>query len=217
VEFRDIRDTSQRREVGPDGEHLPGGRVGFVVTTEFDEGVDDDRPGGREVRRHGDGVATGLQRLGELMLAELQAADPGHDEGIVGGQPLGRFERRRGRCVEGWIRGLADPLEERETEIALGVRVSRVGCHERLEAGDLGDGRRGRGGSGCRGWTRKVRSGEVHQRAWRCGGGRARRRRWRGPRGASGGQQHEREGHGQPARPGVHGLGTGRSAARMTA
>ena len=65
VQFREVRDTGQCREVGPDREHLPGGRVGLVVAPELDERIDDDRPGRGKVRRQLDGLAAGVQRLGE--------------------------------------------------------------------------------------------------------------------------------------------------------
>ena len=73
VQLRDVRDTGQRREVGPDREHLPGGRVGLVVAPELDEGIDDDRPGRGKVRRQRDGLAAGLQRLGESVLRRAAA------------------------------------------------------------------------------------------------------------------------------------------------
>jgi hypothetical protein len=58
------------------------------------------------------------------MLAELQATDPGQDQGVVGCQLAGRSKAPR-RRVERRIGGLADPLEEREPEVAL--RVASVG------------------------------------------------------------------------------------------
>ena len=122
MQFRDVRDTGQRREVGPDREHLPGGRVGLVVAPELDEGIDDDRPGRGKVRRQRDGLAAGVQRLGEPVLGELQPADPGQDQGVVGCQLPGRLEGLARRCVEGRIGGLADPLEEREAEVAVRAR-----------------------------------------------------------------------------------------------
>ena len=96
--------------------------------------------------------AAGLECLGELVLAELEATDPGQDLGVVGGEPAGGLECLAGRRVEGRIGCLADPLEEREPEVALCVRVGRVGGDERLEPGDLGDGPRGR-----RGWRARRR------------------------------------------------------------
>ena len=144
VQLGEVRDAGERRQVGADREHLGGCRVGVVVAPELDEGIDDDRPRRGEVRRHGDRLAAGLERLGELVLAELEATDPGQDLGVVGGEPAGGLERLVGRRVERRIGRLADPLEEGEPEVALGVRVGRVGGDERLEPGDLGDGRRGR-------------------------------------------------------------------------
>ena len=146
VQFRDVRHSGQCREVGPDREHLRGGRVGLVVAPELDEGIDDDRPGRGKVRRQRDGRAAGVQCLGETVLGELQSADPGQDQGVVGCQLPGRLEGFARRCVEGRIGGLADPLEERETEVAVRAGVGRVGGDERLEPGDLGDRRRRRGG-----------------------------------------------------------------------
>ena len=111
------------------------------------------------------------------MLAELEAADPGQDQGVVGGEPAGGLERLRGRRVERRIGRLADALEERETEVALGVGVGRVGGDERLEPGDLGDGRRGRARAGELGGRRRaVASGVVDSAAaiaavGRAGGG----------------------------------------------
>ena len=56
MQLRDVRDAGERREVGPDREHLGGRRVGVVVAPELDERIDDDRPRRGKVRRHGDGL-----------------------------------------------------------------------------------------------------------------------------------------------------------------
>ena len=89
----DTRD--KRREVGPDREHLVGRVGGLVVPAELDEGVDDHGPGRGEVRREPDGLRPVVSASLNCVLAELEAADPGEDQGVVRDEPAS--------CVEGGL------------------------------------------------------------------------------------------------------------------
>ena len=131
-----------------------------------------------------DRLPAGLEGIGELVLAELEAADPGQDLGVVGSEPAGRLERLVGRRIEGRIGRLADALEEREPEIALGVRVRRVGGDECLEAAISATVREVAGGGELGGGGRRTPSEDAGRSAGSAtamAGSRRRSRRSPGP------------------------------------
>ena len=67
-----------------------------------------------------------LERLGELVLAEQDAAEADQRKRVIGAEPTGRLERVfRGR-VERRVGRLADPLQQREAELELRLAVIGV-------------------------------------------------------------------------------------------
>ena len=231
MQLGEVRDAGQRREVGADREHLAGGRRRPRRSARARRGHRRRRPAPRRgSATAATACAAGLERLGELVLAELEAADPGQDQGVVGGELPGGVEGGLGRRVEGRIGRLADPLEEGEPEVALGVGVGRVGGDEAPGAGRSrrrsarsppgggrrhGRRRRARRSRGCRG---PVDAATSVAPATTVGAGADAR-----GRAAAGQDEHDGEGHDRAARPGVHAVGTGRPSppddrvSRMTA
>ena len=126
VQLGQVRHAGQRRQVGSQRQHRRGRVVCLVVSPELDEGVDLDRASDGRPRRHVDGASRGLESRRELVLAELEAADPDEDERVVRRQAARPFERRFGRGIQRRIGRLADPLEEGEAEVALGAGVGWV-------------------------------------------------------------------------------------------
>ena len=219
VELGEVRHARQCGQVRLDREHLVGGFGGIVVPAELDQGVDDHGVRGGQVRGQCDRLAAGDESVGELVLPELEAADPGQDLGVIGCKTKSGIESCLGRGVERWVRGLADPLEEREPEIALGGLVGRVRGDRGLEPGDRRDRRRDRRGGksrrGCGGGRRRLHRGRRRP------GGRRRWARWPDGRTrtrtrAADAHQRDGEEHGGATRPRGHGRHTPEAARRMT-
>ena len=90
------------------------------------------------VREGFDRGLAGLERQGELVAPELEAAQPDQARTSSGESSRACAEGRLGRCVQRGVGGLADPLEQGETEVALRGRVVRIGldpCGQRLDEG----------------------------------------------------------------------------------
>jgi hypothetical protein len=167
VQLGEVRHAGQRRQVRPKGQHRRGRLVGLVVAPELDQRVDLDRVRDRRSRRHVDGVPRGRERRREIVLAELERADPDDNERVIRRQLARAVERCfRGR-VQRWIGRLADALEEGKPEVALGRGVGRVRVDRGLQPVNVVE-RRGAG------WRRRRRGWNGH--------GRRRRRRTRGVR-----------------------------------
>ncbi len=123
MQLADIGQASQRRQVGGELDHHLDLSSRLLVSPELDQRVDDDAVRRAVVGERIDRGPTGLEREIELMTSELEATQSDQHQDVIRGQVASTLERGVGRCVQRRVGGLADPLEERQTEIALRRRV----------------------------------------------------------------------------------------------
>ncbi len=212
VQLADVGQARERRQVRGQPDHpLDLGRR-FLVAAELDQRVDHDAMRRCVVREGFDRGLAGLEGEGELVAPELEASQTDQGQDVVGREVQCVLESGLRRCVERRIRGLADTLQQGQTEVALRGRVVRIGidpCGQRLDEGlswrnrcrscGRGGRRRGGRGRGCR------------RRGHRLG------REGRGSRRAA--TRHNEKGgkgQGQSARPREHAVDTGLVTGRMT-
>ena len=126
MQFPDIRKPGQRRQVGGELHHSFDLGRRFVVPAKLDQRVDHDAVCRAVVGEGFDRRLTRIEGERELVASELEPAEPDEHQDVVWRELQGAPECGLGRGVQRRVGGLADPLQEREAEIALRGRIVRV-------------------------------------------------------------------------------------------